>query len=119
MRVVVVNDLSDLAADTRRIATEAKLDMAETVRKNVESGERYARGIARQAAGPHGKNYYKRITGEMTGTLEGEFGPHAGGTPVGAGWRHGPPNMDMPKAAEIVGPRFAKDVSNLPDRWFW
>lgn len=119
MRIRVTNDLSDLAGDTRRIATVAKADMVETVKKNVESGERYARSIAKQESGPHGKNYYKRITGEMTGLLEGEYGPHAGGTPVGAGWRHGPPNTDLPKSADIVGPRFAKDVGQLPDRWFW
>lgn len=119
MHIHVSNDLSDLAGDTRRIATEAKLDMAETVKKNVEAGERYARGIARQASGPHGLNYFKRITGEVTSPLEGEFGPHAGGTPVGGGWRHGPPNTDQEKAADIVAPRFAKDVANLSDRWFW
>ena len=119
MQIRVINDLSDLASDANRVAAEAELDMSETVMKHVQAGERYAKGIARNASGPHGKNYYKRITSEMTGPLEGEWGPHAGGTPVGGGWRNGPPNMDMPKSAEIATPRFAKDVGNLPDRWFW
>lgn len=119
MQIHVSNDLSDLAGDMARIPAEAKLDMSEAVYKNVQAGERYAKGIARRESGPHGKAYYKRITSEMTGALEGEWGPHAGGTPVGGGWRHGPGNLDMPKSAEIVGPRFARDVENLPDRWFW
>jgi hypothetical protein len=119
MRIRVTHSIGDLAADMAEIPVIATRDMADTVRKNVQAGERYAKGIARQSAGPHGKNYYKRISSEMTGVMQGEFGPHDGGTPVGAGFRHGPPNTDMAKAADLIGPRFARDVENLPDRWFW
>ena len=119
MRVIVRNDLSDLAADMAEIPVIAARDMVDCVRSNVESGERYMKGIARAASGPHGSAYYKRISGEMTGPLTGEFGPHDGGTPVGAGFRHDGPNMDTAKAADLIGPRFARAVSKLPDYWFW
>lgn len=119
MRIRVIHGIDDLESDLRHIAAISRVDMADTVRSNVAAGERYAKGFARQASGPHGKAYYKRITSEMTGPLAGEYGPHDGGTPVGAGYRHGAGNTDLAKSADMIGPRFARDVAKLPDRWFW
>ena len=115
----VIHHIGDLADDLAKIPPTARRDMAETVKKNVDAGERYAKGFARAASGPHGKAYYKRITSEMTGELSGEWGPHDGGTPVGAGYRHGGVNTDLPRSADLVAPRFARDVERLADRWFW
>lgn len=110
--------ITDLASDLRKIPPKAAGDVVRTVAKNVALGEATERGIAKAAAGPHGRNYFKRITSEMTGPMTGEWGPHDGGTPVGGGWRHGV-NTDSAKSLDIVGPKFRGDMHDLPDNWFW
>lgn len=120
-RVSVTHTIGDLAADCDRIAATTQADMSKVVRKNLVRANKNARAIARAAAGPHGTNYYKRITAEMISPLVGEFGPEGNvvGNAVGAGWRHGPPNTDLPKAADLAGPMLAKDVSTIIGRKFW
>ena len=110
--------VADLAADLRSIAVTAPAHMVGIVRDNVAFGERTAQRLAKESSGRHALNYHKRITGEMTGALEGEYGPHAGGTPVGGGWRSGE-NTDLPRSLDIVGPKFAKDISDEVDDLFW
>lgn len=117
MSIRVIHDLDDLAEDLRTIATTTKARMVGVVRDNVALGERTAQRFAKQSSGPHGLNYFKRITGEMTGDLEGEYGPHAGNM-IGGGWRHGE-NTDLPRSQDIVGPKFAKDISDMVDDLFW
>lgn len=119
MRITVdASGLDDLASDLRKVAVKAKADMVRVVTKNVAAGERAEKRIAKAAVGRHGKAYPKRITSEMTGDLEGEWGPHGGGTPVGGGWRHAT-NTDSAKSADEIGPKFAEDSVRLFDRWFW
>lgn len=117
--ISVFHTLGDLERDLTDIATTTRPKLSRIVKRNVEQGNKIAQAFAREASGPHGKNYWKRLSGEMTGELEGEFGPHSGGIPVGAGYRHGPPNTDLPKAADIIGPRLARDVRDLVDGLFW
>lgn len=119
--IQVTHAIDDLESDCRKIATTTKARFARVVRRNVEQGNLLAQRYARDASGPHGLNYYKRITAEMTGPLSGEYGPGGDvvGNAVGAGWRHGPPNTDLEKSLDIIGPRFARDVSNVADDLFW
>ena len=117
MRVVVINDLSDLAADMRAIPSKFKAKAPGVVRKNVQAGNKIAQGIARARSGPHGKAYWKRLTWESTG-LQGEYGPHDGGTPVGGGWRHGR-NTDLPPSADQIGPKFGDAVLDVADSLFF
>ncbi|MCW2496403.1 hypothetical protein [Jatrophihabitans sp.] len=109
-----------LARDLRSIAVRADKDLSKVVRRNVKEGTAQAKTLARAGAGKHGKAYYKRISGEMTGPLSGEFGPT--GSPktefVGVGFRHGH-NMDLPRTADIIGPQMAGDVDDAVDKWFW
>ena len=119
MRVIVQNDLSDLAGDMRDIPVEFAARAGSVVRRYANEGNREAKRIAKAKAGPHGKAYWKRLTAEMTGPLEGEYGPHDGGTPVGAGWRHGAGNHDLPQSADIIGPKFADAVLDVADGLFW
>lgn len=109
--------VADLAADLRTIAVQAAPRIIRVVDKDVRLGEETARRFAKESSGPHGLNYFKRITSESHG-LEGEYGPHAGDLPVGGGWRHGE-NTDLPRSQDIVGPKFAKDVSDEADDLFW
>lgn len=119
MRITVdASSLRDLESDLLKIEAEARKDMARVVEKNVHVGEQAEQRIARGASGIHGRFYYKRITSEMTSDLEGEWGPHDGGTPVGGGWRHAT-NTDSAKSADEIGPKFAEDSVRLFDRWFW
>lgn len=120
MSIRVTSTLGDLADDLRVIAVTAKRDLRKVVRTNVREGTAQARTFARAGAGKHGKNYYKRISGEMTAPLVGEFGPV--GAPktefVGVGFRHGN-NLDLPRAADIIGVQFAGDVDDAVDAMFW
>ena len=127
MRVIVLHTIDDLADDLRAIAVRAPKDMRAVVREGIKVGESLAKDNAKAAGGPHGKRYYKRISSEMHGNvtfggvtgISGEWGPHDGGTPVGAGWRHNGPNMDLEKSADVVAPAFVGEVRRLPDKWFW
>lgn len=121
MQIRVHHTIGDLADDLRGIAVRAPKDMNRTVREGIKVGNRVARTYAKRSAGPHGKNYYKRISAEMTGLLEGEFGPHGDvdDNAVGAGWRNEGPNTDLARTADVIGPAFAKKVRELPDEWFW
>lgn len=121
MGVRVVHDLDDLERDLRALPVTFAREAPLIVRRNVNEGNRLAVQFARERSGPHGKNYYKRLSGEMTGTTTGEFGPE--GVPksnfVGAGFRHEAPNMDLPDAADIIGPKLAHDVRSMLDEMFW
>ena len=119
MRVNVTHGIGDLANDLAAVPEKLKAQAPAIVKKDVRAGRNLARRYARAKSGPHGKSYYKRITDEMTGPLEGEYGPHDGGTPVGGGWRNGPPNTDLPRSADVIGPKFADDISDLVDGLFW
>lgn len=120
MRVRVVGGVADLRRDMESIATRVRPDMRGVVRDGIRVGKMLARENARASSGPHGKSFHKRINAEMTGDLEGEFGPD--GTPktefVGAGFRHGV-NTDLPRAADVVGPAFLRSVDDKVKDWFW
>lgn len=116
----VTHTIHDLAGDLRQIPPQATIEARQLVRKNAHKGSMEARRIARAKGGPHGKKYFKRITSEMTGPFEAEWGPE--GDPktefVGAGWRHGV-NLDMPQSLDLIKPKFARDVNAMLDRLFW
>lgn len=86
------------------------------VRVSLEEGTDDAKRHADAAAGPHGSNYSKRISWEMTGALEGEYGPHAPKTDyVGVSGAEGA-MRDLEKSALRLGPRFQKRVGFAVDR---
>lgn len=126
-RIRVIHGIDDLASDMAKIPVTARKDMVGVVREGIKVGASLARDNAKRSSGPHGKRYYKRITSEMHGAvtfggvtgISGEWGPHDGGLPVGAGYRHGPPNMDLANSADVVGPAFYGEVKRLPEKWFW
>lgn len=112
-------DITWLAVDQAEIVIGAAKQMPSIVRSNVRKGAAAEKTIARAASGPHGKSYYKRITtrlgsfrGAEASVYHGSWGPHGGGIPVGAGWRHGV-NTDAAKSADIVAPVFRKDVDDM------
>lgn len=121
MRLRVSHSIGDLAADMDAISAKPPVEGAKVVGRNMRQGQRLAQRFARASSGPHGRLYYKRITAEKTGPLQGEFGPegNVAGNAVGAGWRGGPQNTDLPRAADVAGPQFARDVSKMVDGWFW
>lgn len=121
MRVVVTHGIGDLARDLNRKSIEAQRQGRKVVRKNTHEGQMLARKFARASAGPHGKNYFKRITAEMTGPWSGEYGTE--GIPktefVGAGYRNAPPNRDLANSADIIGPKLAHDAGEMLNGLFW
>lgn len=120
MQIHVTSTIGDLADDLRAAVFIGKKDFPKVVRTNLREGIAQAKVFARESAGPHGKDYYKRISGEMHGLLSAEFGP--AGTPktefVGVGFRHGH-NLDLPRTADIIGPQMAGDASDVLDSMFW
>lgn len=120
-RIVVRHGIGDLANDLAAIPAEALPKFSATVRRSTEQGTAIARNLARQAAGPHGKNYYKRISGELVSPLAGEYGPEGDvvGNAVGAGWRGGVVNTDLEKSQDVIGPKFADAIGDDVDGLFW
>jgi hypothetical protein len=119
MRVHVEHTLGDLVRDLAAIKPKFDTQAPAVVERNAKKGNSIAQRIARERSGRHGSNYYKRLSAEVTGPLTAEYGPHDGGTPVGAGFRHGGVNMDLPNSADIIGPEFADQVGDLAERLFW
>lgn len=127
-RIRVIHGIDDLADDMRKIPPRAVKDMRGVVREGIKVGASIARDLAKAKAGPHGADYYKRITSEMHGVvsfggvngISGEYGPT--GIPktefVGVGFRHGV-NLDLPNSADQIAPAFYGEVKRLPDKWFW
>lgn len=119
-RVSVTHGIGDLASDLASIPPRAISQGSKIVKRDTREGRNHARRIARKASGPHGSAYFRRISDEMVGPLEGEYGPTAvkGEDYVGAGWRSGE-NTDLPKSADIIGPKFADDIGDMVDGLFW
>lgn len=118
--VRVEHNIGDLASDLASIPVTVNRKAVTVVARNVTQGRKLAQKFARASSGPHGRNYWKRITDESSG-LSGEYGPTGDvvGNAVGAGWRNGPPNTDLPKSADIQGPKFADDIGDILDKAFW
>lgn len=114
------HDIGDLADDLRTIAIKAKPEMVKIIRKGTKVGQTVARDFAKESSGPHGKNYYKRITSEVISPLVGEWGPtgEVEGNAIGAGWRHGQ-NTDLPRSADVMGPALARESRDLLANLFW
>lgn len=109
-----------LPEDLRSMPVRAVKGFQQAVRRNVTAGNKLAQEYARAKAGPHGSAYWKRLSGEMTGPLTGEYGPeeYPKSEYVGVGFRHGV-NMDLPNSADVIGPKLAKDADAVLDGLFW
>lgn len=116
----VHNHLDDLTRDIAAIAPAAEAQMPGVVARYAKTGHAAAQRFARARSGPHGLNYYKRITAEQRTPLSWEYGPTGDvvGVAVGAGWRDGPANTDLERSTDVVGPKFADAVGNAADRLF-
>lgn len=116
----VTGGVGDLARDQARTATQAPKKLRGAVRRTERYTTGLVRSIARAKSGPHGKAYYKRITGEMVGPLSAEVGPS--GTPktefVGAGYRSGR-NTDLDTARKPAGDRLAEEARRALDGLPW
>ena len=120
-RVSVQHGIDDLRSDLSAIPSQMVKQGTKIVRTNTREGRDQARMYARESSGPHGKNYFKRITDEMVGALEGEYGPEGvvEGNAVGGGWRHAAANTDLPRSVDVIGPQFADDIGEMVDGLFW
>ncbi|GHJ59135.1 hypothetical protein NOK12_16530 [Nocardioides sp. OK12] len=120
MRVRVHNHLDDLTADLHKIPANMVRNGSAVVQRSTREGNALARSIARSKSGKHGKNAYKRLTAEMIDPLTGEYGWTGDASRiVGAGWRSGPPNTDLEKSLDVVGPKFAKAAGDMLSDLFW
>lgn len=115
----VRHNIDRLARDYERVPVEAAVGLRKIVAENVDYGRDLAKALARASAGPHGKHFHKRIHSEMTGPLQGEFGPD--GSPktefVGVGFRNGT-NRDLERAGDQTLVAASADVRKLVARLF-
>lgn len=116
----VTNHLDDLLKDMAGIPVDAAKRMPGIVARHGKMGNAAAQRFARESSGPHGRLYYKRITAEQRSPLSWEYGPTGDvvGNAVGAGWRSGPPNTDLERSQDVVGPKFADAVGDMADDLF-
>lgn len=126
----VSHSIGDLAKDMAEIPARAIVDMRNTVRNGIKVGNAVAKDNAKRSAGRAGKLYHKAFTAEMNAglglfgnTISGEYGPDRsrdqGGMSFEFGSRNQKPHLDLARSADLIGPAFAKEVRDLPDRWFW
>lgn len=117
MSVRVTHTVDKLDREMRRVPGKVARRSAKVTKTSVEQGEAMLVRIAKKKAGPHGSNYYKRISSEMLSSYVGEFGPEGDvdNNAVGASWRNGPPNTDLAQTADVIGPRFAKNAGKILD----
>jgi hypothetical protein len=128
MRITVTHTLDDLESDFRKIYKRAPKDMAHVARANTKRGNRIAKAFASEQHTMFGDTdiqYPPSFTWEMLTALRGEYGPDAsiGGGAAAEGYEHGsmnsPPHHDLARSSDLIGPMFARDVSKLPEKWFW
>lgn len=129
MRARVTHSIDDLARDCGRIPPEMYRKGKRIVSEGARVGASLARDNAKAKSGIHGERYYKRITADAAraatgfgaGAISAEFGPT--GFPrsdfVGAGYRNGPGNTDLARAADVVGPALHGEVRAMLDELFW
>lgn len=113
MEIHAANTLAGLEAALASRPARVRAGVAKAVLKEGKRGNNLARRFAQELSGPHGKSYFKRISGESRGAWAYEYGPHSGGVPVGGGWRNGTPNTELDRSADIVGPALARDVHGV------
>lgn len=123
MRIRVHSTVGYLASDLESIASRVKPEMRGIVRDGIREGNKAAKSFAKRSSGSHGKHYPNAMTTEMTGPLEGEYGPDAARPQGGMSFERGsvnqPPHNDLAKSADIIGPKFAEKVTDAVDKWFW
>lgn len=126
MRVSEHDTLDGLIADLSSIPARAVKGTGAAVRRNAKEGNRLALGFARHSAGSHGRNYPGSFSAELVTALSWEYGPRSDGGPHDQGgmsfeWgsRNQPPHLDLNKSADIIGPKFAKDIGDVLDGLFW
>lgn len=123
MKVKVTSHLDVLAADMAAIPAKVVREGNRVVRKNISEGNRLGKAFAKESAGSHGKLYHLAWSPEMTGPLQGEYGPDAampqGGMSFERGSRNSPPHLDAARSADIAAPKFAKDAGDMLDGLFW
>jgi hypothetical protein len=110
------NAISETARDLQAAAVSIPTEGSAIVHRNGERTNRIARSISRKKAGPHGENFFKRITAEMTGPLTSEIGPSAliGTRYVGVGGSAGV-DRDLDEALAKAAPKFHKDAADFMD----
>lgn len=123
MRIRATNSLGDLIAALSEAPVKLVTEGSEIVRSNIEAGNRAGKTFAKATSGVHGKHYPNAFTAQMTGALQGEWGPDAsrmqGGMSFERGSRNQKPHLDVLRSADVQAPRFQDDVSDLADRLLW
>ena len=130
MRIRVTHSIDDLAADLDKIATQAPVELARTVRADAIEGNRIARAFASEQHTMHSDidvPYQESFEAEEIGPHAWVYGPvddgvaHGGSQATGyeLGSINQPPHLDLARSVDIIGPQFAEDVLEAAASLFW
>lgn len=128
MRIKVTHTVDDLVRDLVRIPAMASRDVRAAVRHGAMTGNLLAKEHAKANAGPHGKDFHKRLKWDAPrhslfggAGWSAEYGPT--GVPksdfVGAGYQHGDGNTDLEVSQGPAIGLVAQDIRRAMDDWFW
>lgn len=126
-------DVTDLSRDFQRSARRVPGALTRVTRAAVHEGYVTARKFAKATARRHGKHYPPTITGQMTGPTKGEWGPdlelqratmfRRSGSARGWSYEDGsvnqPPHNDLANSADVVVPKWWKDIDDIAAAAFW
>ena len=119
------SNIRELAADFDRVPNAATRRVGKAVETTAKQGKDLAKGFATASAGRHGKRYPSAITVESAAALglSWKYGPEAnlrqGGMSFEFGSRNQPPHLDKERSADIIVPKFYRDVDGMLDGLFW
>lgn len=137
MRVVVRGGVKDLAADLKRIDTQAPKDFHRKVREGIRVGSTVMRDLTKVRGGSHSgvskkgvRPLVKSIGSDMI--LHGGFGLYAGevgpdeSLPQGRvmralerGTRYTKPKRIVKNTGDLIGPALHGEVRDLVRGYFW
>lgn len=110
------NGISETIRDLEAVPGEIYGNGGAIVHNDGERLNRFARNISRAKAGPHGKDFFKRISATMVGPLAIEVGPSAlEGTRYTGVDSEGGPGRDLDEALDKIRPVFHKHAAELMD----
>jgi hypothetical protein len=123
-------DIQILADDLKAVGPRFYREGKKIVTAAARDGGQTARRIARFTARRHGRDYPNAITWDSAtaisafggGEIKAAFGPDSsrpqGGMEFEEGSRNQPPHHDLANAADVILPKFIRDVDGLLDGLF-
>ena len=124
MGVRASSTLGDLANDLDKIAKRAPKDCERVVSSRAKAYNKYAKDLARERSGTHGKRYPAAWTTEKRGNAHWEFGPDSAKPQGGMDFEEGSGRQtsghhEAADTFDLVAPSLVRVTGRMIDGWFW